>query len=161
MPRKSPQPNEKNLEEQIVMLRTQGFTLRQICSTLNIKSTDTVSSKIKNSLEQKSEEGEMSLKSYKSLEMNRCDERFGRLAEWRNMIEKMDIPPERRFALMLTLEDREMKNQERLIKLLNLEQKKEIMGDTLDFHKLRERAAEVEKKDRELKENPALSGRVR
>jgi hypothetical protein len=58
------------------------------------------------------------------------------------------------------IEDRDMKNQERLIKLLGLETIKIDTSEALNFNVLRERAANVERKDREMAENPALTGRV-
>ncbi len=153
--------SRKSLQNEVMMLRTQGFTVRQVCNLLQIKSTDTVFKQLKNSLEQNRQRKEITVLEYKDLEMNRCDERFGRLAEWRNKVEQMNISPERQLTLMLSLEDRDLKNQERLIKLLNLESSKIESEDTIDFNALRERAAHVDAKQREIELNPALSGRVR
>src|SRR3954471_10753815 len=96
----------RNIQAEIIMLRTQGFTVRQICSILQIKSKNTVLNQIKEYLENNEKQEDIGVREYKDLELNRCDERFGRLAEWRKKIETMDIPIERKLSLMLALEDK-------------------------------------------------------
>jgi len=148
-------------KEQVLMLRSQGYTIRQICDALKIKSTTTVRNDIKSGVERKEGKPNFTAEEYRDLELNRCFERSGRLAEWRNRIEMMSLPLERQIQLILLIEDRDMKNQERLIKLLGLETLKIDQSDALDFNVLRERMLKVEERDRELEMYPALSGRVR
>jgi DNA-binding transcriptional MerR regulator len=149
-------------KEQVLMLRSQGYTIRQICDALKIKSKDTVHNDIKSVVSKSKGKAKFTPGEYREIELDRCAERSGRLAEWRDKIETMNLTPERQIQLILLIEDRDMKNQERLIKLLDLENHKvvEAVG-CFNINDLRERKANVERKDREMKENPALSGVVR
>jgi len=148
-------------KEQVLMLRSQGYTIRQICDALKIKSTATVLNDIKSGIAKDEEKTNFTVEEYRDLELDRCAERFGRLAEWRKNIESKILSPERQITLALSLEDRDLKNQERMIKLLGLESLKIDQSDALDFNALRERALKSEERDHELKMYPELSGRVR
>ena len=143
------------------MLRSQGYTIRQICDALKIKSPSTVLKDIKSGIERKEGATIFSAEEYRDLELNRCAERFGRLAEWRGRIETMGLLFERQIELSLSIEDRDLKNQERLIKLLGLETLKIEPSEAFDFNALRETMIKVHERDRELEMHPELSGRVR
>ena len=80
---------------------------------------------------------------------------------WRNRVEGMAISFERQIELILSLEDRDLKNQERLIKILGLETLKIEQSNALDFNVIRERALELEKKDRLMEMYPELTGVVK
>ena len=148
-------------KEQVLMLRSQGYTIRQICDVLKIKSTSTVLKDIKSGIERNEEKPNFTPEEYKDLELNRCAERSGRFAELRNKIETMSLPLERQIQLILLIEDRDMKNQERLIKLLGLETLKVEYGDSFNINTLRDHAENVARKDREIEMYPELTGRVR
>lgn len=149
------------VSDQVIMLRTQGYTVRQICDILKIRSSTFVSNAIGELLDEKKDRQNISAAGFRNLELNRCDERFGRFAEWRNKIESMGIPLERQLQLILSIEDRDLKNQERLIKLLGLETQKTEYSDNFNFNALRERARQVEEKDEEIRLHPELTGRIR
>lgn len=103
----------------------------------------------------------LTIEEYRELELIRCDERFGRFADLRNKMDTGSLSFEHRIHLALAIEDRDLRNQERLINLLGLEPIKAEQNYGFDINALRERALEIEKRDRELEIHPELTGRVR
>src|ERR1051325_10163863 len=54
----------KSLQQEIIMLRTQGFTVRQICSILQVKSKDVVLKHIKSYIENIAQKEDIGAREY-------------------------------------------------------------------------------------------------
>jgi hypothetical protein len=109
-----------------MMLRAQGFTIRQICDKLKnphsgkAPSTQTIFKDIKESIERINLDTDSTTRSYRAMLLEQCDEDFGLLAELMDETDKKRLGFEKRAKLKLLILDRRGDVREDVIDIVGL-----------------------------------------
>ncbi|HET9136993.1 MAG TPA: hypothetical protein VFO76_10170 [Candidatus Kapabacteria bacterium] len=111
--------------QQVLMLISNGYTTRQIAGKLNV-SIRKVQAEVVLALNQAKEDAELALEQYKAIQLGICDEISGRLAEWLEELDRSNLDVDVKIMRGLTILDRIGNNQDRVIRLRQLEPAKKI-----------------------------------
>lgn len=132
-------------QEQVMLLRAQGFTIRQICEKVNVKSTDTIHKDIKECIERVNARTDLTTEEHRDMQLEMCNEAFGEIADMLQQVDKMKLAKQAKISLKLSLYKTQKETQLTVIKLRGLEAPQKIQhSGTIDFNKFRERAEELE-----------------
>jgi hypothetical protein len=141
----------------VTLLRAEGYSIRQICAKLKIKSTKTVHSDLQKALKKKSEETDANIELYRSLELERCDESFAKLAVLLEEADELNGAEKIETKLKILKGVRE--TQDKVFELRRLLSPREFKGDIgLHLNDLRDARKRGDSNDTELEKQPALSG---
>lgn len=133
-------------QEQVMLLNAQGFSIRQICTKLGIKSTETVHSDIKACIERINASTNFTTEQWRDIVLAECAEIADELATMKEETDKLPkVTKQAKIGIKLGIIESGFKNRDRVIKLRGLEAPQKLQhSGTFDFNVLREIAAKPE-----------------